>query len=73
MSFILVINFKMPRIVGILKFKTWTNSTKGTMIWTSMRETLSLLQENNKGADQPAHVHSLISTLVIHSLESIMS
>ena len=28
---------------------------------------------NNKGADQPAHVHSLISTFVLHLLESIIS
>ena len=28
---------------------------------------------NNKGAEEPAHTHSLISAFVIHSLESIMS
>ena len=28
---------------------------------------------NNKGADQPAHLRSLISTFVIHLLESIIS
>ena len=28
---------------------------------------------NNKGADQPAHPRSLISTFVIHLLESIIS
>ena len=28
---------------------------------------------NNKGADQPAHQHRLISTFVIHVLESIIS
>ena len=28
---------------------------------------------NNKGADQPAHLHSLISTFVIRLLESIIS
>ena len=27
---------------------------------------------NNKGADQPAHPHSLISSFVVHCLESIM-
>ena len=25
---------------------------------------------NNKGADQPVHLHSLISTLVVHCLDS---
>ena len=28
---------------------------------------------NNTGADQPAHSHSLISTFVIHVLESTIS
>ena len=28
---------------------------------------------NNKGGDQPAYQHSLISTFVIHLLESIIS
>ena len=28
---------------------------------------------NNKGADQPAHPHSLISAFVFHSFESIIS
>ena len=36
---------------------------------------LTLLHVNNKGVDQPAptHMHSLISTFVIHLLESITS
>ena len=28
---------------------------------------------NNKGADQPAHMRSLISAFIIHSFESIIS
>ena len=28
---------------------------------------------NNKGADQPAHPHSLISAFVVHCLDSVMS
>ena len=28
---------------------------------------------NNKGAGQPAHLHSLISTFVVHCLDSIIS
>ena len=28
---------------------------------------------NNKGADQPAHPRSLISTFVVHCLDSVMS
>ena len=34
---------------------------------------LFLPYENNKGADQPAHPLSLISTFVVHSLNSIIS
>ena len=34
-------------------------------IWASMRETLTLLLANNKGADQPMHPHSLICAFVI--------
>ena len=28
---------------------------------------------NNKGADQPAHLHSLISAFVVRCLDSVMS
>ena len=31
-----------------------------------------MLNVNNKGADQPAHPHSLISTFVVHCLDSII-
>ena len=31
---------------------------------------LTLFHMNNKGGDQPAHPHSLISAFVIHSLEN---
>ena len=31
---------------------------------------LTLLRADNKGADQPAHLRSLISAFVIHILES---
>ena len=39
-------------------------------IWASTQENLSFGFANNKGADQPAHPRSLISTFVIHLLES---
>ena len=35
------------------------------------QENLALLHVNKKSADQPAHLHSLISTFVIRYLESI--
>ena len=34
---------------------------------------LILLHVNNKGADQPTHPHSLISTFVVRSLQSIVA
>ena len=37
------------------------------------RENLSSVFANNKSADKPADPHSLISTFVIHLLESIIS
>ena len=40
------------------------------IIWGSMRETLALLLANNKGRDQPAHPHSLISAFVIRYLKN---
>ena len=43
-------------------------------IYVHCREKTFLLGfANNKGADQPAHRHSLISTFVIRLLESIIS
>ena len=41
-------------------------------IWASMRKT-PLLQAKNKGADQPASPHSLISVFVICFLEGIIA
>ena len=40
---------------------------------TEMRENLTFLHANNKGADQPAHPRSLISTYVICFFESVIS
>ena len=39
--------------------------------WDSTRENLSSGFANNKGADKPAHLRSLISAFVILLLESI--
>ena len=36
--------------------------------WASTRENLSLVFANNTGADQPAHLRSLISAFVIRVL-----
>ena len=37
-----------------------------------MRKALFMPYANNKGADQPAHAHSLISAIVVHCLDSII-
>ena len=47
--------------------------TVATSKWALTRENLPSGFANNKGADQPAHMRSLISTFVIHLLESIIS
>ena len=38
-----------------------------------MRENLFSVFANNKGADQPAHPHSLINAFAIRAIESIIS
>ena len=40
--------------------------------YISRREKQILVHANNKGADQPAHLRSMISGLVLRSLEMII-
>ena len=54
------------KIWSLLK---WVTKAK----WAMSLENLFLPYANNKGADQPAHPHSLISAFVICCLESIIS
>ena len=42
-------------------------------IWVWSRENLTLLHANNKGANQPGHLGSLISTFDIHCQSSMVS
>ena len=42
------------------------------LIWASSWENLFLLYANNKGADQPAQLRSLISTFVVHYLDNLI-
>ena len=57
----------------------WARSQEGpeslgfNIICASMRETLTLMLANNKGADQPVHLRSLISAFVIRHLNSKVS
>ena len=41
-------------------------------IWATSWENLFYAYVNNKGADQPVHLRSLISTFVVHCLDSII-
>ena len=43
------------------------------MNWATSWENLFLPYANNKGADQPAHPRSLISTFIVRCLDSIIS
>ena len=43
------------------------------LIWASPRENLILLPATYKGADQPAHLYSLVSAFVIRSIESVIA
>ena len=43
------------------------------IIWASTYDNLILFYANNKGADQPVHLHSLISAFVIRYLDSIIA
>ena len=45
----------------------------GVIIWALSREKLFMSYANNKSADQPVHLCSLISTFVVRCLDSIMS
>ena len=40
-------------------------------VWASTRENLTSGVANNKGPDQPGHVRSLISAVVIRLMENI--
>ena len=42
-------------------------------IWATSLENLFMPYANNEGADQPAHLRSLISAIVAHCLDSIIS
>ena len=55
--------YTMPK----LQAETFTEGTNMTSVY------LSSGLMNNKGADQPAHPHSLISAFVFRSFESIIS
>ena len=66
----MIFQYKLTHVKGfILVIAAWqTDITRGSS-W----ENLFLAYVNNKGADQPAHPHSLISAFVARCLNSIIS
>ena len=66
----------MVFITNLLLHYNTCKTNKGIndfMIWALTRENLSSEFVNNKGADQPVHLHRLISAFVIRLLESMIS
>ena len=72
------------RLLGLIACFHYLNFTRGLSLketewaakilfhnWASTQENLSLGFANNKGTDQPAHPHSLISAFDNHVLKSI--
>ena len=55
-----------------LDYKTGTRSSGLRCIWARSCENVSYANVNNKGADQPARTRSLISTFVVHCLDSMI-
>ena len=60
--FIILLLGSMPKTVSAIQ----------TVIWDMSWENLFMPYANNKGTDQPAHPHSLISASVVRYLGSIM-
>ena len=59
--------------IRIERSKTHFSTYTARIIIGLVQENLTLLHSNNKGADQPAHLRSLISHFVICSLESVLA
>ena len=62
-----LLNCRLLQIIGVAL------RVKCCSIYNMGRENLTLLDANNKCAEQPAHLRSLISALVVHFLESVVS
>ena len=73
--------FNSAEMGSLILSLSGVNQSRSKSIWSikklqqllnrsRLRENPILLHSNNKGADQSAHPHSLISAFAIHSLES---
>ena len=60
------------RLSHMWPHKAWIYSEDWQIIWAMSWENLFMPYANNKGADQPAHPHSLISACVIHCPDNII-
>ena len=63
--------WKFPAALPVVTHSilSWRNTLP---IWVTSWENLFMPNANNKGADQPAHPRSLISTFVVHCLNSVI-
>ena len=57
----------MPPMVFLLLYRDYYMVT---FIWVTSWENLCMPYANNKGTDQPAHLHSLICTFVVRCLDT---
>ena len=76
-----ILLFNLAEMGSLILSLSGVNQSRSKSIWSikklqqllnrsRLRENPILLHSNNKGADQSAHPHSLISAFAIHSLES---
>ena len=67
-------NIMKSQIKSVLLQRFWLKvdigGTSDCYIWAMSWENLLLPYANNKGTDQPVHLRSLISTFVVHCLDS---
>ena len=66
------LNYQIPLSITSIASDTITTLWIGTAKWAMSWENLFLPYANNKGADQPAHLRSLISTFVVRCLDNII-
>ena len=62
----------IPEILKKYRKHEWKKCVYVVFNWTTFWENLFMPYANNKGADQLAHLRSLIGTFVVHCLDSII-
>ena len=72
------ISSQANQAVGTIAVDLWEKTPPihkqlGFLTWATSWENLFMPYANNKGADQPAHPRSLISTFIVCCLDSVIS